>query len=1003
MTFAAFRARSFRTSRPILNILLILFTLAVAAWTQDVPKTGSLSTDKLDYQPGDIVTITGENWAPGETVTMVVGEDPQVHPDRALVAVADENGNFKNTDFAIEQDHLGVHFMLVAVGATSGNSASIQFYDSLQSAGTNTIYDYTIQQGTGTISPATQAIAGLNSNQNAVAPIALPFDFKFYGINYPTGTNIAISNNGVIHFFGNLSTGNNVALSTTTTAKALLPYWDNLFYGANGAGVFRSTTGSAGSQVLTIEWRNVRLNNNGGGNPVITFQARLFEGTNRIEFIYGGLATSAYADSATIGLIYDPNHYTQHSFNDQNAVGPGMKLTLIPGTALDLVAPVVTVPADITQEATGALTPVTYSGQSATDDVDGPITTVTCTPASGSNFALGTTTITCKAKDNAGNEGTNTFKVNVTDTTPPAIDVAGLTDGVLNSEQQVVTFTATASDLVNGNVAVTCSPVSGSTFAFGPTTVNCSAKDAANNTGNFSFTVLVEDSVAPVLTLPQDITEEAKAAAGNVVTFSVSANDAVDGDRPVTCDHNSGDTFPLGTTTVKCSATDKAENKAEGTFTILVRDTTAPSLTVPSDITAEATGPTGAAVTFTATATDLVDPNPAVTCTPSSGSIFTLGETTVSCKARDASNNESAAKTFKVKVQDTTPPDLTVPANITAEATGPNGAAVTFTVSAQDLVDGAVTPDCDATSGATFGLGTHTVKCTASDVAGNTSAEKSFTITVRDTTPPALTVPGNIVAEATGPTGAIVAFSASATDIVDGAVTPDCDATSGATFPLGVRTVTCTAKDAAGNVNPAKSFTITVQDTTAPVLSLPGNISEVATSALGNVITYSATASDIVDVTVPVICSRASGSTFLGTTVVTCAATDQHNNAASGSFTVTVTFGRSGFLQPINVDGSSAFKLGSTVPVKFQLGGASAAISNLVAKIYVAKVSNSVVGAELEAVSTSAATTGNLFRYDPIAQQYIFNWGTKGQSLGTYQIRADFGDGVQRTVLVSLR
>ena len=56
-----------------------------------------------------------------------------------------------------------------------------------------------------------------------------------------------------------------------------------------------------------------------------------------------------------------------------------------------------------------------------------------------------------------------------------------------------------------------------------------------------------------------------------------------------------------------------------------------------------------------------------------------------------------------------------------------------------------------------------------------------------------------------------------------------------------------------------------------------------------------------------------------------------------------------------------------------------------------------------EAVSTSQATAGNLFRYDASAGQYIFNWNTKGLAVGTYLLRIDLGDGVTRSVTVGLR
>jgi hypothetical protein len=122
-----------------------------------------------------------------------------------------------------------------------------------------------------------------------------------------------------------------------------------------------------------------------------------------------------------------------------------------------------------------------------------------------------------------------------------------------------------------------------------------------------------------------------------------------------------------------------------------------------------------------------------------------------------------------------------------------------------------------------------------------------------------------------------------------------------------------------------------------------------------------------------------------------------------GTFKVTVAYSWSGVLQPINADGSSIFRVGSTVPVKFQLTGASAGITDLTAKFYHTKVSTGVAGSDLEVTSTIAATSCNLFRYDPTTQQYVFNWATKGLTTGTYRLSIDFGDRVLRSVLVSLK
>lgn len=78
-------------------------------------------------------------------------------------------------------------------------------------------------------------------------------------------------------------------------------------------------------------------------------------------------------------------------------------------------------------------------------------------------------------------------------------------------------------------------------------------------------------------------------------------------------------------------------------------DTTKPTLELPSDITEEATSPNGFPVNYNSAATDDVDDNVPVDCSPASGSTFALGETTVSCSARDARTN-TATKTFKVSV-----------------------------------------------------------------------------------------------------------------------------------------------------------------------------------------------------------------------------------------------------------------------------------------------------------------------------------------------------------------
>jgi hypothetical protein len=356
-----------------------------------------------------------------------------------------------------------------------------------------------------------------------------------------------------------------------------------------------------------------------------------------------------------------------------------------------------------------------------------------------------------------------------------------------------------------------------------------------------------------------------------------------------------------------------------------------------------------------------------------------------------------------VNVEDTTAPVLTLPANQVVEAAAKAGTPLQFTASADDLVDGNLDVSCTPASGSAFAMGTTTVNCSATDAHGN-EATGSFTVTVQDTAKPIVTVPATITAEATGPNGAHVSYNGvSAHDDIDGDLLASCDPTSPGTFALGTTTVTCSATDESDNTG-TNSFDIVVQDTTGPELTVPANINAVATSAAGTTVTYgAATANDVVDGTVAPTCDKSAGTVFpLGKTTVTCTAKDKAGNVASKSFVVNVTVSWGGFQQPINVDGSSVFKSGSTIPVKFRLSGPSVAATNLDARLSWSKLANGVAGTETEATSTSAASEGNQFRYSD--GQYIFNLNTKLMNgEGTYQLRVDLGDGVNHTVTVSLK
>jgi hypothetical protein len=215
----------------------------------------------------------------------------------------------------------------------------------------------------------------------------------------------------------------------------------------------------------------------------------------------------------------------------------------------------------------------------------------------------------------------------------------------------------TATD--EGGASVTCDHSPGDLFPIGTTTVNCTATaddgDDVLSPLSFTFTVTVNDTDAMLTNVPGPITVDATSTAGAVVTYTPPT--LVDEDVPlgaVTCDTPSGSTFPIGTTVVTCSgATDEPSGPVTATFAVTVLDTDLGITNVPTDMTVDATMPSGAVVTFNApTAIDEDVPLPVADCTPASGSTFAIGTTTVTCTITDPDDlNGAPSASFTIFVK----------------------------------------------------------------------------------------------------------------------------------------------------------------------------------------------------------------------------------------------------------------------------------------------------------------------------------------------------------------
>ncbi|WP_342379762.1 HYR domain-containing protein [Myxococcus stipitatus] len=167
------------------------------------------------------------------------------------------------------------------------------------------------------------------------------------------------------------------------------------------------------------------------------------------------------------------------------------------------------------------------------------------------------------------------------------------------------------------------------------------------------------------------------------------------------------------------------------TVSINVSTPNPPTITCPADVRVEATGSSGATVTYPpATATDDNPSNPAVTYSHPSGSTLPMGETVITATTQDADGNQVSC-TFRVTVQDTTPPPLVCPENVRVIGDEGGGAVVTYTVpDSVDSISGPATVTATPASGTRFPAGQTRVVVTATDAAGN-SARCEFDVVVQ--------------------------------------------------------------------------------------------------------------------------------------------------------------------------------------------------------------------------------------------------------------------------------
>jgi probable HAF family extracellular repeat protein len=243
-----------------------------------------------------------------------------------------------------------------------------------------------------------------------------------------------------------------------------------------------------------------------------------------------------------------------------------------------------------------------------------------------------------------------TVTITPSDTTPPVITpiVTGSigANGWYTSD---VNVSWTVTDNIDPNPTKTGCTTTTVTTETASQVITCSATDHSNNTASHSVTIKLDKTIPALGTSPVVGPIEATSSAGATVIYSnPTATDNL-GTPTVQCGPVTNTVLPIGSHTVTCIATDNAGLSSTGSFNVLVHDTTPPTLLLPSPMMVLATSGSGAAVTYSASAIDLVSTGVLANCTPLSGSTFSVGSTTVNCSASDGIGN-TATGSFSVTV-----------------------------------------------------------------------------------------------------------------------------------------------------------------------------------------------------------------------------------------------------------------------------------------------------------------------------------------------------------------
>ena len=569
-----------------------------------------------------------------------------------------------------------------------------------------------------------------------------------------------------------------------------------------------------------------------GGGVSCTISSLAPGASARIRVIYqvsgGASVGTIIANTATISSD------TPDQFPDNNSSVSELIVTdNSPGSSCAIFCPGnITKTANTTQGGQdGAI--VTYG----TGEASGDCGAITASPASGSFFPLGTTTVTLSS---AAGESC-TFNVTVTNEPPPTISCpANFTKDAGDECRVEVTAAELGTPTATGDgVTVVGNRSDGldldQPFPMGMTTVVWTATDTLNRTAscNQIVTITGNDTTPPTITAPPDVTDTtgaAGASCGKIVgETELGTPTTADNCSTVTVTRTGvplGNFFPVGVTTITYTAKDGAGNTATATQKVTITENTPPIIKAPADASYVCLSDVPAANPSQATRGEVLDENgnplppgppsdncgiPVVTVSETSSGAGSAASPRIILRtftATDASGN-TASDTQTITVIDNVPPTISLngASSMTVEChtsfTDPGASASDNCGSASVGVSGSVNVNTP---------GTYTLSYKATDAAGNQSSSVTRTVTVVDTLPPTISCQADIIADFNaGVGGAVVTYATpvGADSCSTVTITQIAGLPSGATFPLGTTVNTFRATDTSGHTAEC-SFKVTV-------------------------------------------------------------------------------------------------------------------------------------------------------------------------------------------------